>query len=389
MTQSPLSLYVHIPFCHRKCPYCDFNTYAVPKPPEEIYTKALLKELEYWSKHEYWQQHNLKTIFFGGGTPSFFTAESINKIILTAKELFPSSDMGEICIEANPKDLTKKYCKDLKKAGVNRVSIGAQSFNELTLKWLGRTHSKENIIEAANNLAKAEINNISIDILFGAPEQTLELLKQDLQTALSLPIKHISTYSLTIEEGTPYYQHTSRGLLPLPSEDTIIEMMEFIPKFLYENSFNRYEISNYAKEGFQSDHNKGYWTSRPYLGIGAGAHSYVNQDWGIRFSNYAAVNEYQKNVFQEGHAVSWKEELTKDKAFKDKVMTGIRMSEGLQKFEIVKKFGEDAWNKIVARSESLNLKRDAAIVAITCEAVTLTQKGILLADSVINILCAE
>ena len=262
----PLSLYVHIPWCVRKCPYCDFNSHEKDSSfDEKRYLEALLSDLE--SEHVLCQQRPLSSIFFGGGTPSLFSADAIHTIIDHARQLFRFDDI-EITLEANPGTFEQDKFNAFRQAGVNRLSIGIQSFKQQHLESLGRIHDSKQALSAIDTATSAGFDNINLDLMFGLPQQTIEQAVDDIRTACAFEVNHISHYQLTIEENTYFHKHTP----VLPESDLLWEMQTQCQDLLLENQYQQYEISAYAKKGRQCQHNVNYWLFGDYIGIGAGAH---------------------------------------------------------------------------------------------------------------------
>ena len=267
----PLSLYVHIPWCLKKCPYCDFNSHEKNESfDEDKYVEALLVDLD--AEYVNCQDRQLSSIFFGGGTPSLFSAESIAKIIEHARSKFIFNDI-EITLEANPGTFEQEKFNGFKEAGINRLSIGIQSFNDTHLRTLGRIHDKQQALTAIETAKNAGFNNINLDIMFGLPQQSTQQAIEDIRTACSFDVQHISHYQLTIEANTYFYKHTPK----LPDSDLIWEMQTQCQNVLTENNYHQYEISAYSKPGRQSAHNLNYWSFGDYIGIGAGAHGKVTE----------------------------------------------------------------------------------------------------------------
>lgn len=333
----PFSLYIHIPFCTHKCPYCDFNTYAVPAFPEERYVEALLAELDFSSVNSYWEGRPLQSIFFGGGTPSLLSSPSVKRLIATILDRFPILPTLEVTVEANPGTLTRELLEGYRHAGINRISIGAQSFQPPLLKALGRIHSPTDVQQAVTAAREADFSNISIDLIYGIPGQTLLQLNDDLASALQLNLEHISQYCLTIEKGTPFGQAFERGDLVLPDEDLIVAMMETIETRLPEHGLNRYEISNYALKGYESRHNLAYWEGSDYLGLGAGAHSFFHspkgieggEHWGERWCNRATPKEYMTHASSHGSARAWQDRLSPRALMAEFFFLGLRKINGV------------------------------------------------------------
>ena len=267
----PLSLYVHIPWCVKKCPYCDFNSHEKNKFfDEKLYVKALLTDLD--NEYENCQQRTLSSIFFGGGTPSLFSAEAIQAIIDHARKLF-NFDNIEITLEANPGTFEQEKFTAFKNAGINRLSIGIQSFNDSHLKALGRIHDKTQALTAIETAFNAGLTNINLDLMFGLPQQSVQHAIDDINTACEFNVPHLSHYQLTIEENTYFHKHTPA----LPEADLIWEMQTLCQTLLAENHYQQYEISAYSKSGKQCLHNLNYWQFGDYIGIGAGAHGKITE----------------------------------------------------------------------------------------------------------------
>jgi oxygen-independent coproporphyrinogen-3 oxidase len=272
-TSEPFSLYVHIPYCISKCPYCDFNSHVVPEIPELQYTEALLRELDYFARLSDWQDRPAQSIFFGGGTPSTFAPGTIGRIIQRVAALLPVEPSCEITLEANPGTVDQENFSGYREAGVNRISVGVQSFQPRLLKFLGRAHSADDARRALKVIKDTGFENFSFDLMYANPGQTLAELEADLDTALNFQSPHLSAYNLTFEEGTPFHHEYRAGKLRPLSEDEEIAMAELIESKLARAGLDRYEISNYARPGRQSRHNVNYWRGGDYLGVGAGAHS--------------------------------------------------------------------------------------------------------------------
>lgn len=305
-------LYIHIPFCKSKCPYCDFNSYANIFDLAEDYTNAVIREMSEYPKCK------IGTIYFGGGTPSAINPQYIVKILEAAKKHFDILPDAEITMEANPGTL--ENVNVYKEAGVNRISLGVQSFNDNLLKTLGRIHSGDDAKNAVYMLKQAGFDNISVDLMFSLPGQTPEMWKKDIETAVSLPITHISCYGLKVEEGTPFEKS---GVTP-QSEDADRMLYHMLIDILAENGFAQYEISNFALAGFESRHNLVYWKCGEYIGLGAGAHSYFD---GNRYNNIYNVGNYIKGGKIRENICHLSD---KDKA-EEKIILQMRLTEGVNR----------------------------------------------------------
>src|SRR5215207_9429730 len=281
---SPLSLYLHIPFCTHRCAYCDFNTYAGQETLIPAYVDALTREIEFMGRQMI-QRSSLPTpvhtIFFGGGTPSLLTPEQFETIFESLRDNFSLTGDAEITIEANPGTVSYENLLELRKIGINRISYGVQSANAEELRMLERAHDFFDVIEAVTSARKAGFENLNLDLIYGLPEQTLQTWQTTVKRILDLHPEHISAYALTLEHGTPFGRWSSKGLLPLPDPDLAAEMYEWASETFEANGYIQYEISNWAKPGHECRHNLQYWRGRPYLAFGAGAHGYAN---GYRYS---------------------------------------------------------------------------------------------------------
>jgi oxygen-independent coproporphyrinogen-3 oxidase len=376
------SLYIHIPYCVSKCPYCDFNSHVVPVTPETNYTKALRRELEFYSTKEYWKDRTVKSVFFGGGTPSTFSPKSISGILKEAESLFHFERDIEITLEANPGTVDSKNFSGYRECGVNRISIGAQSFQPHLLKFLGRIHSPDETRQALRTIRQVGFENFNLDLIYASPHQSLLDLKADLSEALSFDPPHLSAYNLTFEEGTPFYRKFRAGKIrPLPEEEEV-SMAEMIEETLAGECLERYEISNYARGGFQSRHNLNYWQGGEYLGIGAGAHSYKQiGDSGLlghRWHNVENPGCYMEKIEREGQAVEGEEKIDYQKAAGEFMFLGLRMTQGISVDAFSHRFGKKPGEFYPQISdwveEGLMERRDNHL--------SLTPRGLLVANSI-------
>lgn len=288
---SPIALYLHIPFCETKCPYCDFNTYAAIEPLMPAYADALQAEIALWGA----LLHNpeVHSVFFGGGTPSYLPAAHIQRAMRTIRSAFRLQPDAEVTLEANPGDFTARKLAAYLACGVNRLSIGVQSFDDALLKILGRRHTAAAATAACRMAAAAGFRNISIDLMYGLPRQRLDQWQCTLDNALELAPPHISMYCLTLEGGTPMEQWTAQGKLPEPDPDLAADMYTAAQSEMAQAGYRHYEISNWAQPNMLSRHNLTYWRNEPYLGVGPGAHSYLCKR---RFFNIKSPREYTRRM---------------------------------------------------------------------------------------------
>lgn len=323
-------LYIHIPFCIKKCRYCDFNSFSACEKEKAAYLSALCREMRKYSGEE------ADTIFIGGGTPTSLLPENLRFLLENVKENFSIDINCEFTVEANPGTISEEKLEILKMYGVNRISIGVQSFEDTELEKLGRVHSA-NEAEEAVKLCRKYFDNVSIDLMCAIPCQTMDSFKRTLERAFSLSPEHISCYSLILEKGTPFYDQYQKGGLILPDEDTEREIYDFAVEEMEKHGYVQYEISNFAKPGYESRHNKKYWQCQEYIGIGLSAHSYSE---GVRYSNTDSFSSYIKDDF----ASNQREVLSKEDKMSEYMFLGLRMTEGVSKSAFKEKFGEDMEN---------------------------------------------
>jgi oxygen-independent coproporphyrinogen-3 oxidase len=381
MRMSVFSLYVHIPYCEAKCPYCDFNSYAAEYWPEARYVAALCAELEHYARKEPWRGGELDTIFFGGGTPSLFAPGSIAAVLQTAQRLWPCKTGAEITLEANPGTVDIDKLRGIRAAGVNRLSFGVQSFHPSHLHRLGRIHNADEALAAVGTARQAGFDNVSIDLIFALPQQTLAEWERDLVQACALHPNHISAYNLTYADGTPFHELRAQGVLRELPEDIELAMFTRTREILAAHGYAQYEISNYARPGYACRHNLNYWHGGLYLGVGAGAHSYArpaSRESGSRWSNEQVPGAYMTAVEQHGHAGRAVEELTARQARGEFVFLGLRCLDGFAAADFYARFGADlpvVFPHVTALcSDGLLRCNDGRW--------KLTARGMLLADSV-------
>ena len=320
------SLYIHIPFCESKCSYCSFNSYAGLDDLQTRYVEALCADMAKTADSVHVEP--LRTVFLGGGTPSILPSNLLRKIIETSSTLFPFADDSEISIEINPGTMEMAKLESLQESGVNRISFGVQSFNDLELKQIGRIHTADEAVAAINMADEAGFTNISLDLMYGLPGQTPLSWQQSLETAIALGVKHLSLYQLTVEEQTPMEKMVDEGKICLPDEDALSAMDETTSQLTKESGLDQYEISNYAQSGYQCRHNIVYWQNKDYLGFGAGAVSCVQ---GSRRRTVAAPVQYCERVETEKSVIVEEETLKKDASFRETVIMGLRMNQGVSK----------------------------------------------------------
>lgn len=368
-------IYVHIPFCKRICSYCDFyKTAVVSLVPD--YLKALALELDI--RKEYLQQEIIETIYLGGGTPSLLTPEQILFILEKIKQLHQISPECEITLEANPDDLSTQYLEQLRyKTGINRISIGIQSFNDRDLHLLNRRHNAQQAMSSIEYALEAGFKNISVDLIYGLPGMDIRAWQKNLDLVFAAHIQHLSAYHLSIEPGTAFARLASRGVLKITDEEESFLQFAALRKTAAENGFIHYEISNLAKTGYFSKHNSNYWQQKPYLGIGPSAHSYNIQS---RQWNIAPVKNYI-NAMAAGEAFFEKEELDDDKRYNEYLLVSLRTIEGVDLERVQREFGDQRCISLVMAIQSLIISGHMVQEGRICK---LTEKGWLISDFIIS-----
>ncbi len=369
MLTKPTSAYVHIPFCTQICYYCDFSKVFIKNQPVDEYLQALIREFESYDIKK------LRTLYIGGGTPTSITAEQLEYLLTNLTKHLDLSVLEEFTIAANPGDLTEDKIEVLKHSAVTRVSLGVQTFNDKHLKQIGRSHNEAQIYSTISNLKEAGFHNISIDLIYALPGQTMEDVKENVAKAIALDIPHLSLYSLILEHHTVFMNKMRRGKLQLPKEDLEAEMFEYIISELEANGFEHYEISNFTKPGFESRHNLMYWDNAEYFGVGAGASGYLN---GVRYRNRGPIQHYLKAVAQ-GNARLSEEKLTKDEMMEEELFLGLRKKTGVSIARFEEKFGlsfEERYGQIVRELCQQGL------LVLDDKVVRMTKKGLFLGDTV-------
>jgi len=324
-----VSLYLHIPFCHTRCHYCDFNTYAGILPMREPYVRALLTEITLageMAQHADRSPRRSRTIFFGGGTPSLLSVSQITRLLDACYSSFAVDKDAEITLEANPGTLDQEQLAGLRAAGINRLSMGAQSFDPGLLKALGRIHTPEEVHQAVSYARNAGFTSINLDLMFGLPEQTMDHWRETLDCALGLRPEHLSLYSLIIEEDTPFYDWVHQGRITPGDEDLCADMYEYADEYLGKAGYTNYEISNWTLPGHQSRHNLTYWQNLPYIGMGAGAHSCFGQR---RFSNERNPSSYIKKLKEGQIPETESEAIGRLQAMSETAFLALRTAMGL------------------------------------------------------------
>ncbi|HEL0569704.1 TPA: oxygen-independent coproporphyrinogen III oxidase [Streptococcus equi subsp. zooepidemicus] len=369
MSKKPTSAYVHIPFCTQICYYCDFSKVFIKNQPVDAYLEALIKEFESY------QINSLKTLYIGGGTPTAITAKQLDYLLSHLQQHLQLDQLEEFTIEANPGDLTEDKIAVLRKSAVNRISLGVQTFNDKQLKQIGRSHTEAQIYTTIASLKEAGFQNMSIDLIYALPGQTIQQVKENVAKALALDIPHLSLYSLILEHHTVFMNKMRRGKLQLPTEDLEAEMFEYIISEMEASGFEHYEISNFTKPGFESRHNLMYWNNDEYFGCGAGASGYLD---GIRYRNRVPIQHYLKAV-ADGNARLSEEVLTKEEMMEEELFLGLRKKSGVSVSRFQEKFGlsfESRYGPVVRELQAQGL------LVKDKDFVRMTKKGLFLGDSV-------
>jgi oxygen-independent coproporphyrinogen-3 oxidase len=369
------ALYIHIPFCEHKCIYCDF--YSIITFENQIeFIKCLKSEIDFYSQN-YFNDARFSTIFFGGGTPSILEPNQINEILNHLFKKFNFSGEIEITLETNPGTVDENKLKLFKHTGINRLSIGIQSFDEDDLKFLTRIHDKKTAIKTVETACSAGFENLNIDLIFNLPNQTKEKWRKNLEIAVGLPIKHISAYSLILERGTILNKMVLDGKVKIQDEDYDADLYEFTIDFLTSHCFNQYEVSNFAKDGFECQHNLAYWNHKNYLGLGPSAHSFFENK---RWWNYSSLKRYLTEVQANGHAQMSCEILSEIELQNEYIMLALR-SKGLNLQELTEKFGDDWLNQSHSK---INQYIESGFMIKKNNQLMLTSSGYAVCDEILK-----
>ena len=369
MQAKPSSAYVHIPFCTQICYYCDFSKVFIKNQPVDAYLEHLIQETRSY------EIGKLRTLYIGGGTPTALSAQQLAYLLTELPKVMDLSEVEEFTIEANPGDLDTDKIAVLKDSQVNRVSLGVQTFDNKMLKKIGRSHQEQDIYDNIRYLKQAGFDNISIDLIYALPGQTMEQVKENVAKAIDLDIPHMSLYSLILENHTVFMNRMRRGKLPLPKEELEAEMFEYIIEELEKAGFEHYEISNFSKPGFESRHNLVYWDNAEYYGLGAGASGYVD---GIRYKNHGPIRHYLEAV-EAGKARITEEHLTLEEKMEEELFLGLRKKTGVSKARFEEKFGvsfDQRYGPVVA---SLT---EQGLLVPDDKQVRMTKRGLFLGDTV-------
>jgi len=369
------ALYIHIPFCDHKCIYCDFYS-IITSDNVTAFLKSLKKEIEYFSKF-YSNDRIFTSIFFGGGTPSLMEPKYLEEILHHLKKYFTIDAQAEITMETNPGTVDKLKLKKFKEAGINRISIGIQSFDEEELKFLTRIHDKQTATQTVYSAAEVGFENISVDLIFNLPSQTKGKWISNLATAITLPIKHISSYSLILERGTILNKLVLDKKVIMQDDDYDAELYETTIDFLVSSGFYQYEVSNFTKTGFECIHNNAYWRYKDYLSFGTSSHSFVD---GKRWWNYSSLKKYISEIELNNHAIMNSEIISKEQMHDEYVMLALRSS-GLDLDDYKKRFSDDWIKKNYSYFELLKNEKH---LSINNNWIKLTSKGYAVCDEILK-----
>ncbi|MCY7434367.1 radical SAM family heme chaperone HemW [Bacillus pumilus] len=374
--------YIHIPFCEHICHYCDFNKFFIKTQPVDEYLAALEKEMQHTIEQK--GEQELKTIFIGGGTPTSLTVSQLDQLMTSIHcVLKPSKNLVEFAVEANPDELSLEKLHVLKEAGVNRLSFGVQTFEDDLLKKIGRVHQKKDVLTSFERARDVGFDNISLDLMFGLPHQEKHHVMNSLETAFSLGAEHYSVYSLIVEPKTVFYNLMQKGKLHLPPQEREAEMYELVMDEMERHGLHQYEISNYAKPGFESQHNLTYWSNEDYFGFGAGAHGYVD---GIRNVNAGPVKHYLELIEQTGFPYKETHQVTKAEQIEEEMFLGLRKIEGVKSADFQAKYGASPEALFPSVLEELEEK---GLIVKDDIGIRLTRKGKLLGNEVFQAFLGE
>ncbi|MPM76588.1 Oxygen-independent coproporphyrinogen-III oxidase-like protein YqeR [bioreactor metagenome] len=369
-----LGLYIHIPFCISKCKYCDFNSYKLDLDEKRKYLNAIEKEMKFYKEEI--RGKEIDTIFIGGGTPSILNKNEIKFLFNNIKSNFKIKNDAEITMECNPGTLTLDKLNTMKECGVNRLSIGLQAVQNKHLEYIGRIHTYEEFQKNYYQAKEVGFENINIDLMYALPNQSKKDWMESLEKVVKLNPTHISAYSLILEENTELFNMYEKNEFKLLDEDTDIEMYEYTIKYLKSHGYNQYEISNYAKEGFECKHNILYWKCKNYVGLGASASGFLNE---IRYNNFCELDKYEGIIHSGKKPIEWKEKLSIKDKIEESIFLGLRMNEGIEFKHFHEKYNVNF--REVYKNE-INKLEKMKLIEISNKGMKLTQKGREISNSI-------
>lgn len=368
------SAYLHIPFCEHICYYCDFNKVFIEGQPVDEYIDMLIREMSFLKEEV--SAHPLSTMYIGGGTPTSLSAKQLEKLMIGIHEQLPLASGVEFTVEANPGDLTADKIAVLKNYGVNRLSMGVQSFDDRLLKKIGRKHTASDVFDTMRLLEKSGLNNVSIDLIYALPGQSLESFQDSLDKALSLELPHYSLYSLILENQTVFYNLARQGRLHLPDEDEEGDMFDLAATFMEAHGRKQYEVSNFAIPGKESQHNLVYWNNEEYYGLGAGASGYLD---GVRYRNFGPIQQYMQPLKEQKRPIRDEEILTEPARMEEELFLGLRKCEGVSYALFFEKFNQsldEVFGNVIEE-----LVAEELLVKDT-QHIALTRRGLALGNNV-------
>lgn len=372
MKSYPRGVYIHIPFCKYICSYCDFNKFYIQRQPVDKYIDCLIKEIESMENIQ-----NVETIYIGGGTPSALSDEQLHRLLTALRNKIPQQ-LREFTFEANPEDLVDSRVALVKGYGVDRISMGVQTFNNELLKILGRGHVADDVDMAIANCKKHGIEDINVDLMFSLPKQTMDDLYDSMKKVVGYNISHVSCYSLILEQKTKLYNQVRDKKVTLPFNETEEKMYNEVISFLTENGYEQYEISNFARPGHESVHNSSYWKNIEYYGLGAGAHGYID---GVRYANQGALKFYIDSMLEKGHARREENTVTSKERIEEEMFLGLRLLEGVDLDIFEEKYGQKA-EEIFKGVIDKNIRE--GYLEIEGNKLRLTRKGLFYGNDVFS-----
>ncbi|WP_321383571.1 radical SAM family heme chaperone HemW [uncultured Enterococcus sp.] len=374
ISTNKVSAYIHIPFCEHICFYCDFNKVFLEGQPVDEYIEALLKEIQLTTaKHP---EKQMETLYIGGGTPTSLTAKQLDRLLSGVRELLPFDDRREFTVEANPGDVTQEKLRVMKNYGVNRLSMGVQTFDDRLLKKIGRKHTAEDVYETMRFLGKENFENVSIDLIYALPGQTVEGFQDTLRKAIELDLPHYSLYSLILENKTMFMNWVKQGRLELPGEDAEAGMFEATIEEMAKSGRHQYEVSNFALKGKESQHNLVYWNNEHYYGFGAGASGYLGD---VRYRNYGPIQHYLRPLREGKLPILETEQLTRKNQMEEEMFLGLRKLDGVSKDRFSEKFQETIQQVYGPVLEKLKAE---GLLAESEKYFSLTEKGLYIGNEV-------
>ncbi|MDO5741722.1 radical SAM family heme chaperone HemW [Vagococcus lutrae] len=368
------SAYLHIPFCEHICYYCDFNKVFIEGQPVDEYIDMLIREMSFLKEEV--SAHPLSTMYIGGGTPTSLSAKQLEKLMIGIHEQLPLASGVEFTVEANPGDLTADKISVLKNYGVNRLSMGVQSFDDRLLKKIGRKHTASDVFDTMRLLEKSGLNNVSIDLIYALPGQSLESFQDSLDKALSLDLPHYSLYSLILENQTVFYNLARQGRLHLPDEDEEGDMFDLAASFMEAHGRKQYEVSNFAIPGKESQHNLVYWNNEEYYGLGAGASGYLD---GVRYRNFGPIQQYMQPLKEQKRPIRDEEILTEQARMEEELFLGLRKREGVSYALFYEKFNQSLDEVFGNVIEELVAEK---LLVKDTQHIALTRRGLALGNNV-------